>query len=339
MGADHRRGAATAQGIRSCWILTDGKAGDEAQCRGVAEAMGISCETRRVGPGWPFVWLMPWGPIDPREGPDWAKSPIAPPYPDLLIASGRRAVPYVRRIKQASEGRTFTVFLKDPRTGSSGADFIWVPEHDSRRGRHVLSTVTSPHRISPERLAAARESVPPEIEALTYPRVALILGGKSRAFTYNARTNRRLAEAIRVILNFQPHASFMVTPSRRTPQRTVQAVREVLGDRTAIIWDGEGENPYLDFLAHADFIIAPADSVNMVGEAVATGTPVYVFRPEGRGGKIERFLASLSRAGAVRELDGPLVPFSYEPIDATPRIAAEILRRFADRQEHVAKPG
>lgn len=331
MGADQRRGAAPAHGIHSCWLLTDGKVGDEVHCRAIAEALGVACEMRHVAPHWPFVWLMPWGPIDPREAPDRPESPIAPPYPDLLIASGRRAVAYVRHVKRASEGRTFTVFLKDPRTGTPSADFIWVPEHDLLRGDNVLTTPTSPHRISPARLAAERRTVPPEIEGLTYPRIALLLGGKSGAFVYNARTNRRLAEAIRAISVFEPHASFMVTPSRRTPPATLRAVREALAGRQAIVWDGEGENPYLAFLAHADFIVAPADSVNMVAEAVATGAPVYVFRPQGRGGKIDRFLANLKRAGAVREMDGTLVPFSYEPIDATPRIAAEILRRFAAR--------
>jgi len=332
VGADHRRGAAPALDIDGCWLLTDGKIGDEVHCRGIAEALGVTYEMRYVAPRWPFVWLMPWGPIDPREAPHRPQSPIAPPYPDLLIASGRRAVAYVRHVKHASEGRTFTVFLKDPRSGTPSADFIWAPEHDLLRGDNVLVTLTSPHRVSPERLEAARKTVPPEIEALSYPRIAMLLGGKSGAFVYNARTNRRLADVIRAISAVEPHASFMVTPSRRTPPATLRAVREALAGRPAMFWDGTGENPYLAFLAHADFIVAPADSVNMVGEAVATGAPVYVFRPQGRGGKINRFLERLKQAGAVRELDGPLVSFSYRPIDATSEIAAEILRRFATRE-------
>jgi len=338
VGANLRRGMpspasrASAHGIGSCWLLTDGKIGDEVHVRGIAEALGLSYEMRRVEPHWPWVWLMPWGPIDPREAPDRPQSPIAAPYPDLLIASGRRAVPYVRHVKRASGGRTFTVFLKDPRTGAPSADFIWAPEHDAIRGENVLVTLTSPHRISQEKLKAARALAPPELDALSYPRIAILLGGHSGSFVYNVRTNRRLAAEIRTICAVEPRASFMVTPSRRTPATTLVAVREALAGRRAIVWDGNGENPYFTFLAHADLIVAPADSVNMVGEAVATGAPVYVFRPHGRGGKIDRFLTGLREAGAIRELnDGPLIPFSYEPIDATPRIAAEILRRFNAR--------
>ena len=88
----------------TCWVLTDGKAGDEVQCLGVAEELGLTPEIRRVAPRAPFVWLMPWGPIDPREAPARPGSPIAPPFPDILIASGRRTVPYLRA-RQARLGR------------------------------------------------------------------------------------------------------------------------------------------------------------------------------------------------------------------------------------------
>lgn len=321
--------AAPVRGVSSCWLLTDGKIGDEVHCLGIAEALGLSYEMRRVAPRLPWVWLMPWGPIDPRERPDRPGSPIAPPYPDLLIASGRRAVPYLRYVKRASHGRTFTVFLKGPRARAA-ADVIWVPQHDSLRGDNVLVTVTSPHTVSRKTLKSAREAPPPEIAALPHPRIAVLLGGNSGAFVYNERTNRRLAATLRSICETTPHASFMVTPSRRTPPSTLQTAREALSGRRAIIWDGTGENPYLDFLAHADFILAPADSINMVGEAVATGASVYIFRPEGGGSKVERYLASLKEIGAVRDLNGPLEAFHYEPIDATPVIAEEIRRRFAE---------
>ncbi len=143
------------------WVLTDGKAGDELQCLGVAERLTASPVIRRVAPRKPFAWLMPRGPIDPREAPDRPGSPLAPPFPDIAIASGRRAVAYLRALRKASNGATFTAFLKDPRTGPSAADLIWVAEHDSLRGDNVLVTPTAPHRLTPEKLAAARAAPRP----------------------------------------------------------------------------------------------------------------------------------------------------------------------------------
>src|SRR6476619_5055494 len=122
----------------TAWVLSDGKAGDELQCLGVTDALGIEPEIRRVDPRAPWRWLMPHGPVDPAERAGVPNSPIAPPFPDLLIASGRRAVSYLRRVKRASGGRTYTVYLKDPRTSAAVADLIWVPVHDRLRAPNVV---------------------------------------------------------------------------------------------------------------------------------------------------------------------------------------------------------
>ena len=63
----------------------------------------------------------------------------------------------------------------------------------------------------------------------------------------------------------------MITPSRRTPEGVTALIDEVTRGLPRILWDGTGPNPYPHFLAHADAFIAPADSVNMTGEACATG--------------------------------------------------------------------
>ena len=114
--------------IPTSWVLTDGKAGDELQClggrRGSRARAGDPADPARARL---FTWAMPWGPIDPRERPRARNSPLAPPFPDLAFASGRRAVAYLRFVKKASGGRTFTVYLKDPRTGPETADLIWAP--------------------------------------------------------------------------------------------------------------------------------------------------------------------------------------------------------------------
>src|SRR5271154_2623680 len=94
-----------------CWILTDGKIGDEVQCLGIAEALGLKAELRHVAPRKLYAWAMPFGPIDPREAANAPMSPLAPPFPALALAAGRRSVPYLRTLKRLSHGATFTVFL------------------------------------------------------------------------------------------------------------------------------------------------------------------------------------------------------------------------------------
>ena len=57
-------------------------------------------------------------------------------------------MPYLRAVRRATGGRTFTAFLKDPRTGADSADFIWVPDYDDLRGPNVFTTLTAPHLVT-----------------------------------------------------------------------------------------------------------------------------------------------------------------------------------------------
>jgi mitochondrial fission protein ELM1 len=206
-------------------------------------------------------------------------------------------------------------------------DLIWTPEHDRLAGANVMATLTSPHPFSAARLAAARAAPDPRIAALPGRRAAIILGGPSGAHDFAQADVARLAAAAAALV--AAGYSVMATPSRRTPPELVDAIRRGLGTAPAFIWDGAGANPYAQILAHAQTILVTGDSVNMVGEATATGAPVYVFEPSGGGGKIARYLYALERAGAVRRFAGRFEPFVYEPIDSSLAVAREIARRFA----------
>lgn len=312
---------------RSLWILTDGKAGDEAQCIGVAQALGLPWELRRVAPRPPFSWLMPWGPIDPREAPARKGSPIAPPFPDIAIASGRRAVAYLRHVRKASKGATFTVFLKDPRTGPATADLIWVPEHDALRGDNVIATPTPPHRFSAARLEACRHTPPAEIAALPRPRVAVLAGGDSRHHRFTENDIETFAARLEALAGDGAH--LMITTSRRSPGTLARRLQALAAGGGHLIWQGGENNPLADYLANADAVVVTADSTNMVGEAAATGVPVLVFEPEGGHARITRFLERMSGLGVTRPFAGRLETYRYEPLDSTPVIAAAILQAYA----------
>jgi uncharacterized protein len=319
----------------STWVLTDGKAGDEQQCLGVAEALSVVPEVRRVAPRAPFSWLMPWGPIDPREAPTRPGSPIAPPFPDLVVASGRRAVPYVKAVKGVSGGRTFTVILKDPRTGSSAADLIWVPEHDRLRGPNVITTLTSPHRVSAERLAAARASPDPRLAGLPAPRIAVLAGGDSRHHRFTEGDIARLLQGLTQLVG--SGASLMITASRRTPPALKEALRQLATER-GFFWDGTGENPYVPMLALAEAVVVTADSANMVGEAAATGRPIFLFEPSGGHPKLKTFVGGLKRHGAVKPFAGRLEAWPYQPLDSTPTIAAAVAAGLARHRRAFGLP-
>lgn len=315
-------------------ILTDGKAGDTAPLLGIAEALGVEPDVRVVAPRAPWVWAMPFGPVPPGDGPDRPGSPVGPPFPDVCLAAGRRAVAYLRALKAASP-ETVTVFYRDPRTRRHGADLLVVQAHDGLSGEGVLTAVTGPHRLSQARLAAARAAPPPALAALAAPRVAVLVGGDSRHHRFAEGDIETFAGGLRQAA--ATPASLMITASRRTPARLAAALADLAREPGVFLWDGSGDNPLVAMLALADAVVVTADSTNMVGEATAAGVPVHVFRPSGGHAKFDRFLAALSGIAAIRPFPGPLDLGRTGPVDATPAIAARILDLLGGRRAGVSR--
>lgn len=310
----------------TAWVLAPGKVGHEVHCLGIARELGLDLLMKDVRPRALFAALAPYGPIDPRDSAHRPGSLLAPPFPDIIFATGRVTVPYLRHLRRASGGRSFTIFLQDPRTGPGTADFLWAPEHDRLRGENVLVTLTSPHPLRPDVLAAARRTPDPRLAHLPHPRVALVLGGPSGHHRFEAKDVDAL---MRIAADLAAAGcGVMVTPSRRTPAALTTALAKALEGKPAFVWDGTGSNPYAAMIALADSIVVTGDSVNMVGEALASGVPVQVYEPSGGHRKITGFIDKLVAAGHVRRWAGGLERWDNPPVDATSVIAGEIARRY-----------
>jgi len=322
--AGEDRGASAFPGLpphTALRVLSDGRAGHEAQTLGIVEALGVTPEIRRVAPGPLYAALAPFAPPDPRDALAYA-----PPYPDITIAAGRRTIPALQRLKRNSGGQTFTVYVNRPAHGPGAADLIIAPRHDELSGANVFSPLTPANRITPARLAGARAELDPRFAALPSPRVALLVGGDSRHGVYGAREVAEIAQIASAVLT--TGRSVMATVSRRTPAALRDALALALAAPGGFFWDGEGENPYLSMLASADAIVVTGDSVNMVGEAVATGAPVYVVAPPRRARRIDAYLAALCDAGAIRMWRGAVEEWRSTPMNATPDIARAIVQAY-----------
>jgi mitochondrial fission protein ELM1 len=303
-------------------IVTPDKAGHEVICRGVAQALGGQIDSTQAQPRKLYALMAPWGPADPQTTfPD--------PLPDIVLGSGRTAAPVLRAIKERSGGRAFIAFLHDPRAKRDAFDMIWAPSHDKLEGANVISTLSSPHTLSPALISEARANPDPRIAALKTPRLALLLGGPSSSLKYQSTDVDELALLARTA--GEQGYSVMVTPSRRTPAGLTRVIADAIADLPEdrrFVWTGEGRNPFLHMIANAQAIVVTADSVNMVGEAAATGAPVHLFTPTGRLRKTQMFLDGMIASGAVRPWSGRIEQWAYDPIDATGFIADEIARRY-----------
>lgn len=305
-------------------ILASAKAGHVVPCMGLAHALGIEPEIVPVRPRGLYAALAPWGPADPRDA-SWRE-----PFPDIAIASARETVPALRALKRKAQDRVFTIYLGDPRVSRSVFDLIWMPEHDGVRGPNIVKTLTAPHPHDLAALASARADPDPRIAALCAPRVAALIGGPSGRYAFSGGDVEAIDAALEAIL--AQGASLAVTASRRTPPAIKERLQALAARPAAkgrvFVWDGAGDNPYRTMLALADAFLVTADSVNMIGEAAATGKPVHVLSPTGDAGKFARFHALMQERGATRPWAGAIQQWTYEPIDATADIAAEIVRRY-----------
>ncbi len=310
--------------IRS-WVLTEGHKGMENQALGLAEAMGLAPEVKRIRVRLPWRYLPPRIWPAPLKAPGRAGDLLAPPWPDLLIACGKRAVAPSIAIRGA--GATFTVYVQAPPVALRHFDLVVAPEHDRLAGPNVITTRMAVHRVAPEKLDAAARHFSPGLAHLPRPLVAVLIGGSNRRYRLTPAITERLAERL-VALSRSHGAGLVVTPSRRTGAENEAILRRGLADVPAVVWDGSGENPYFGYLGLADAVIVTCDSVSMVSEACATGKPVYIVDLEGRSARIGRFHESLRRAGITRPFTGELEHWSYAPPDDTARAAAEVWSRM-----------
>ena len=314
------------------WILSDGKTGNDVQTRGVFEALGLAIVVKPVRPSGLHKGLSPWIGVAARERFGETGSVFAPPWPDFAISIGRLTTPYNQELKRRAGAGVFTIIMQNPKVPLKTADLFWVPVHDRLRGPNVITSLTAPHSFTERRLAALRATMPPQIAALPCPRVAVMLGGSNGDYTYTPAALDRLAGVLRTL--GATGAGLMITPSRRTEPGIVETVKLATEGAQRLIWDMTGDNPYPQFLAHADAFIAAADSVNLTGEPCATGKPVYVFYPDGGSEKFRRFHAALERHGATRPLTPAftsLESWTYTPLNSAESIAEDIAARWLKR--------
>ncbi len=308
--------------------MSDGKPGDRIQCIGVARQLGGIIEERVVKPD--KIWsLSPRAMLPLRDRPGNPQSPIAPPFPDVVISSGRRTLPYLKAIKKAAGDKVVTVCLKDPKTGTSAADVIWVPEHDRLRGDNVVATLTSPHPLSLEMLEEARLDAQTRFADFPPVRIGIILGGNTRGVTWDDETCADFAEKLGKI-PVKGH-SILAVASRRTPPQLEKTVRKAFEGHHLFYSCGtdEKDNPYRQVLAISDVLVLTGDSHNMVSESLATGAPVYVYRPQGLKQKLHQFLADLEDLKLVRKFDGSVEEIPSKRVNATDQIVEAVQKILA----------
>lgn len=308
------------------WVLADDRAGNVNQCLGVAEALGLGFSQKDIRYNsfakLPNVLLGATLCGVTKESRDSIKAP----WPDIVIAAGRRTAPVARYIKKQSENKTTLVQIMHPgRSGAADFDLICVPVHDGKTlASNEMSMVGAPHRVNETKLAAAKEHWQDSFADLPAPKIALIVGGATKDKVFNEAMAAQLGRMINQMAQDQ-NGSLLVTTSRRTGQAAEALLSEIDVPSYRFKWGDEGENPYFGFLSHADYIVVTGDSVSMCSEACATGKPVLIYAPgEMISDKHKRMVQSLYDTGCAGPFEGGLMSNNGQPLNAAKDIAARI---------------
>jgi len=261
------------------WTLLGDREGDNAQVRALAEALGWPAAAKRLAYTSRYRW---WNlllgasclSLDQRRS-----SALAPPWPDLVIAAGRRSAPVARWIRKQSKGRARLVHLGRPWAPLGCFDLVvTTPQYGLPQRPNVLHNALPIVRPDAARLAEARARWAPRLAALPRPLVALLVGGDSPPYVLDPQTAARLGrEAIdraRVL-----GGALVVTcgPRVRAPAAEALAAAASGAGHLHRWRPDDPDNPYLAYLALADRFIVTGDSASMLAEACATGRPVTIF--------------------------------------------------------------
>ena len=312
------------------WLLIDDRAGNESQVRGVADALGLRIEIRDIA--YTAAGALPNYILGDSLGGLTASSRVnlVPPWPDLVIAAGRRTAPVARYIKSKNGGKTFLTQLMYPGdTGLEDFDLIAVPNHDGIPDRPNLIHITgAPHRVTADKLEVEARAWQGRFDDLSRPRIALIVGGSTKRRTF---TDEMAAELARLAskMAMDRGGSLLVSTSRRTGEAAATLIDGISVPHHLFRWGDEGDNPYFAYLAMADAVVVTGDSVSMCSEACATGRPVYIYAPKKlTTHKHAKLHTELYEKGYARPLEGVLEDWTHPPLNAAQEIAAEIRKRM-----------
>jgi mitochondrial fission protein ELM1 len=271
------------------WVLSDEARRDSAAPVALAQALGWPCQKKELR-FTPLARLPNRLLGASRLGLTRAgRAALAHPWPDVVIATGRQAVPAARWIREQSLGRTRLVQLGAGGERADLFDAVVTPAH------HQLW----PH---PRRIETAAPLVPTASDAPTGPaparpagaeppRIALLAEvGRGSGSLHNLDT-RRMARAVRAFAESLGGSAFAVV-GPRTGSSAAAELSRVLGTGERAQIPRLGPPGSEDALAQSDAIVVSGNDETLLARAAASGRPVFIHPPTGYDRGLLRSLRS-----------------------------------------------
>jgi len=260
------------------WVLLGEKGGDNQQLRNLARLLAWPWSEKQLIfnrlARRPNVFL---GPtllsLDKNRS-----SALAPPWPALIITSGRRSVPAARWVKKQSGGKTKLVHVGRPWGPLRWFDLIiTTAQYCLPRRMNVIHNTLPMVEQNPRQLRREAAKWLDTFQTFPRPWIALLAGGPSRPLDFDEASGIALGQAASAFAS-ERGGSLFVTASRRCPPPIFGALTDVLNCPAFIHYPhGTKENPYLAYLQLADMFIVTNDSASMIADACLTQKVVMTY--------------------------------------------------------------
>ena len=245
------------------WVLIGERTGDNNQALALAEAVGWPFEVKTLDYN-ALQSLSVWLPPTAITLTKAARSGLEAPWPDLVIAIGRRSVPVARWIKRQNEGRTKLVRIGHPRIDPGLFDLVVTTrQYPVPPGGNVLLLPVAMSRfVAPPAPTAGEQEFFAEVGRFRL----VAIGGATKYWTLPVT---RIIEAAERPFD----GDVVAVTSRRTDPAIVERLRGIKSIRLV-----DGASPrFAVLLDHAAEIFVTGDSVSMLSEAVLAGKPVALI--------------------------------------------------------------
>ena len=257
------------------WVLQGARQGDNAQARALAERLGAAFVLKRLE--WSPLHLLPnvligagLAAVDKQRSDS-----LSPPWPDAVIAVGRRTAPVAMWIKRQSQGRTRLIHLGRPRFPLALFDLvITTPQYALPEGPNVMQALLP---LTGGASASDGEVWRSRFSDLPRPWTGVLVGGATFPFRLGRSEAAGLGKAL-AAAHRRAGGSLLVSTSPRSGDEVAQILAQAMGSLGYVHrWSKGGENPHRFILHEADRFIVTEDSASMLAEACRSRKPVEIY--------------------------------------------------------------
>lgn len=264
------------------WLLTGGKAGDDAQARLLASALKLPVEEKPLVFKAAYERGKPWFRASFSHLAEGVNHGLAPPWPDLVMTVGRRPAMVALEIKRRSEAFTKVVLIGRPRR-SRGFDLSVSPAQFLVPEMPEICRVPWPFLQPDEaRVAQAAREWEARFDGLPRPLTAVFVGGATVPYALGAAAGRELIKRVRRATKEEGFLYYC--SSRRSGHPLVDALRRGVAERPdqerLFAFSAHSkDNPYLALLGLADRFVVTGDSLSMMLEVAQLSRPLALYVP------------------------------------------------------------